>query len=395
MTARTENLKLRRASADDVDQIDAIHGHPWWLRAAFADPSVGPERFTVVADGERVVSSLCLLDGTLELEGTTFAVGSPEWVGTHPDYRNRGLVRAQLEEVHRWSDDRGDLAQIIDGIPYFYRQFGYQYAIDQPARRLLPPGTELPTAEGWTVRAGEEADLPSLVALHAHGSEAADLAPVRSDADWRPSLRTPNPKAPRWLVAERDGAVGGMAMLAPEPDDRGWTTASAVTAVEADALLAIVRAIQLQSGGSGVAIAVKAAAAPMLDGFTVPLPREAGFYVRVADPQRLLEHLRPVLSARLAASPLAAASGEQVISTYVKSIVLPYERGEVGPIALSAGLQNPAADDAAGVPPDHLSELIFGRYGARGLEARYDDVQLGRTASLMEVLFPKLRTDFQ
>ncbi len=392
MTAATnQNLIVRRARAGDVDQVDAIHGHPWWLRDAFADPEVGPERFTVVVDGERVVSTLCLLQDTFELEGTRLVLGSPEWVGTLADYRNRGLVRAQLAEVHSWSAERRDLAQIIDGIPYFYRQFGYQYAIDQPARQLLPPRAELPDAGDWAVRAINEEDLESLAALHNTQTPAgAELWRVRSAADWRTSLR--NPTAPGWRVAERSGDLGGMAMVAREPDDYGRLTVAAVTAVEPQALWAILRAIE---SPSGLVVTAKPAAAALLDSYTLPLPAEPGFYVRVADPQRLLEHLRPVLSGRLSASPFAAASGQLVISTYTTSILLPYEKGEVGPVTIGAGLQNPNADGAAGVSPDHLAELIFGRYGARGLDARYDDVELGATAALMETLFPQLRTDLQ
>jgi hypothetical protein len=390
--ARNESLTLRRARADDVDGIDACHGDASWLRPAFADPRVGPDRFTVVVDGDRVVSSLCLLDGTLDLEGTRLAVGSPEWVGTHPDYRNRGLVRSQLEEVHRWSTDRGDLVQLIDGIPYFYRQFGYQYAIDTPRRRLLPPGAKLGGADDWTVRAIQEADLPALSALHAAGGQAADLVVVRDvgDSDWQVTLH--NPDGPRWLVAEHDGRLGAMALVAAETDENGWTTASAVAAVEPAALWALLAAAR---GPGGTVVAARPAAASMLDPITVALPAEAGRYVRIADPQRLLEHLRPVLSARLAASPFVSASGELVISTYATSIVLPYQAGEVGPVHTSAGMQNPVSDGAAGIPPDHLAELIFGRYEPTELEARYDDVELGSTTALIQTLFPKLRTDLQ
>ncbi len=35
------------------------------------------------------------------MKGFPFGVGRPELVGTLPEYRNRGLVRAQFEEVHQ------------------------------------------------------------------------------------------------------------------------------------------------------------------------------------------------------------------------------------------------------------------------------------------------------
>ena len=53
-------------------------------------------------------------------------LGAPSWSGTKPEYRNRGLVRAQFEAIHAWSAERGELVQGITGIPYYYRMFGYE-----------------------------------------------------------------------------------------------------------------------------------------------------------------------------------------------------------------------------------------------------------------------------
>ena len=42
---------------------------------------------------------------------------APELVGTKKEYRRRGLVRQQFEVMHEWSAERGELVQIITGIP--------------------------------------------------------------------------------------------------------------------------------------------------------------------------------------------------------------------------------------------------------------------------------------
>jgi len=57
-------------------------------------------------------------------------VGRPELVGTHPDYRRRGLIRAQFKIIHQWSAARGHAMQAITGIPWYYRQFGYEMALE-------------------------------------------------------------------------------------------------------------------------------------------------------------------------------------------------------------------------------------------------------------------------
>ena len=67
--------------------------------------------------------------------------------------------------------------------------------------------------------------------------------------------------------------------------------------------------------------------------------------------------------------------------------------GEVVSVDAGPPEQDPNAKGGAGVPPDLVATLVFGRYGAGGLAARHDDVRLGRASELMEVLFPKLESD--
>src|SRR5207248_10437926 len=51
-------------------------------------------------------------------------------LATAPGYRNRGLIRAVLAMVHARGDGEGRPLSAITGIPYFYRQFGYEYVLD-------------------------------------------------------------------------------------------------------------------------------------------------------------------------------------------------------------------------------------------------------------------------
>ena len=103
---------VRRATAADTGQIAAFHADmhrdpgveepeagvaAWVCDLMGSDhPTMGPADFTVVEDQRAgtIVSSLCLISQTWTYAGIAFGVGRPELVGTHPDYRNRGLIRA-------------------------------------------------------------------------------------------------------------------------------------------------------------------------------------------------------------------------------------------------------------------------------------------------------------
>ena len=118
-----------------------------------------------------------------------------------------------------------------------------------------------------------------------------------------------------------------------------------------------------------------------------------GIYVRVPDPVALLDRLRPVLSRRLGASRYAERDGELVISLYDHGLALDLAGGEVAAVRAVDGIEDPFATGTVGVAPDWFGALVFGRWGAVGLEQRADDVTLGRRRGLMEVLFPPLEAD--
>jgi hypothetical protein len=142
-----------------------------------------------VADGDRIVSTLTLLDEQLRvaIPGTDRVVALPadqvDLVATDRNYEGRGLVRALMAWAHKRSAGRGHVVQLMVGIPYFYRLFGYSYAIDvQPDRTVPNPPT---LAAGSTVRAAGAADLPTLAALQDGAQAASDVRMPHSAACWR------------------------------------------------------------------------------------------------------------------------------------------------------------------------------------------------------------------
>src|SRR5579884_1706465 len=118
-------LVLRRATPADAAELAAFNGEihggasgPDVHVAALtrdmltrSHPTFRPELFTIVEDASsgQIVSSLNLIPQTWSYGGIPVGVGRIELVGTHPDYRRRGLVRRQFEVVHRWSAEMGHL----------------------------------------------------------------------------------------------------------------------------------------------------------------------------------------------------------------------------------------------------------------------------------------------
>ena len=134
----------------------------------------------------------CLIPQTWTYEGLPFGVGRPELVGTVPDYRNRGLVRAQFDVFHTWCQERGLQVQAITGIPYFYRLFGYEMAVGLGGGRmgyqLQIPKLEEAQGEPYHLRPAVSLDLAFLAKLDQSASARSLVACPRDKTLWRYEL---------------------------------------------------------------------------------------------------------------------------------------------------------------------------------------------------------------
>ncbi len=111
-----------------------------WVDGKF--PILRHEDMTVVEDTDtgKIVSSMCLFSETWRYGETPIKVGRPELVMTHEDYRRRGLIRNQFEIIHALSQQRGEVMQVITGIPSLYRFFGYELSLELGGGyRIYPP----------------------------------------------------------------------------------------------------------------------------------------------------------------------------------------------------------------------------------------------------------------
>src|SRR5262245_35177117 len=228
-----DGLTLRTATAADAEPLATFVGDT--LRAQDGDapdhhladwtrdllerrhPSFTPADATVVTDARtgEIVSCLHLLSQTWSYGGVPISVGQPELIGTRTARRGHGLVRTQFEVHHRWAAERGHQALAISGIPWFYRQFGYEFAIERGGGPLLHADRlqDLPAvAPGWRVREARLADVDFLVTASAAAAARSLVTVPRDAALWRYELegkRRESAARREIRILERDGRAVG------------------------------------------------------------------------------------------------------------------------------------------------------------------------------------------
>jgi predicted N-acetyltransferase YhbS len=359
----------------------------------------GLDGIAVVVEGDRVVSTATLLDevvhvgGPGDLPAVAVPAGQVELVATDRAYEGRGLVRALMRWAHDRSRDRGHLLQVMIGIPNFYRQFGYAYAMPIPPwqRLATAPGVRASSPGDVEVRRATLGDVPAMDALQADAQGGADVRMPHSPSCWRWLVERDGSE--QWL-AERAGGPVGVARVVPGEDAGDTTLIAELAAADDEAALALVAAAAGSGGGGPVELQRRASTPAALDAVLVP-PEEPSewYYGRIERLGPLLAHLAPVLQARLLAAGLADGDHEVLLSSWRSHVRFTIGRSGFRLLADGGPEQAPVSKGGSGVPPDGLAPLLLGPHGAVGLEERLPDCLLGRQRELMAALFPPVAAD--
>jgi hypothetical protein len=374
--------------------------------------SLTPNDFTIVEETSsgRIVSSMCLISQTWTYEGIEFGMGRPEYVATHPDFRKRGLVRAQFDVVHQWSAERGLMVQGITGIPYFYRQFGYEFALNLGGRRFgsVPPKLKDGASEKFALRSAEEKDIPFLMSTYNHGCKRSMVSTNWTQAHWHNNLyemSADNIQRFEFKViehAETHEPVGFLAHL-PFLIMSGlyafhFELQPGISWLEASPFAAR----YLWNTGQGFAKVENkpcesfgfylGGAHPAYDalGNTIPTLREPyAWYLRVPDLIGFLNHIKPALEKRLAESVACGHSGEYLIGMYPHGIKLVLERGRLA--GIEPWKPKHGDDGKAGFPALTFLQVLFGYRSFEELKHAFPDCWWDgdETRLIVNTLFPK------
>lgn len=379
-------IEIRTARTEDIDSIAALVadriGEEDGAEAELVlrDPDFDGKRWFVATDGDKVLSTAAVFPGQLRFGDVTMVAGAIEFVATSEEAEGQGLVRRILEEIHGTASSRGEMMQWIVGITYFYRRFGYEYAIPVDGMHLFAAGEAPPIPDGWSVRAAAHEDIATLTKAQESFSRAADVSITATKWVWDIYRRSPNYEV---IVAEGPGGPA-FGRIYSWDDDRYLTD---IVAHSTNAAAALVNAAS-DDGHWDVSVLTRPGARRYLEELAPWTPSHDAYYLRVADPVALLEAIRPVLSRRLAAQPENALEGDGLISLYGSSIRFAYNGKRVGPMRREGGVPGPISEGGSGVAPDQIVSLILGPLGAAGLAARHADVNLGEQSELMQIMFP-------
>jgi GNAT superfamily N-acetyltransferase len=427
-----DNLILRRASVDDTEALVQFNGEVHkdpdedfaeniaaWVRDLMTKPhpTFKPEDFTIVEDTQtgKIVSCLNLINQTWAYEDIEFGVGRVELVGTHPDYRHRGLIRKQMEVVHQWSAERGHKVQAITGIAWYYRQFGYEMGLNlgggQRGYPVHIPKLQDDEEEAYQFRQAEKKDLALITRLYKQGAQRSLISSVRGEDIWAYELSGRSKESGYWsefrIIENLKGKPVGV--LAHDRELRGtalrlhwYELTEGVSWL--DVTPSVLR--YLQTTGEAYA---KEKEDKEFQGFYLGLGEEHpaydvipdrlprvnppyAWYVRVADIADFIEHISPVLEERIARSLIIGHTGELWLSFYTEGVNMAFDSGKLK--SVERWEKPDTEEEAMAAFPDlTFLQLLFGYRSLDELRNSFADCyyqgKYRDAAVVLRVLFPK------
>lgn len=403
------HLVLKHATVEDVPRLNAfnalIHDPHVGIQTEammLHHPTIHPEHFIYIEDAasRQIISALCLLPWRWRFDEIELKVGEMAIVGTLPEYRRRGLVRTLVNHFKDClAGGEYDLS-FLGGIPYYYRQFGYEYALPLegywhlPLYQIPSPAENAPT---YTFRDATTADIPALMEMYEVANRDLNISAIREPEVWRYQIEhkaETDSGAYALLMVDPSGKVTGYVRLKRFGVGSGLivTEASHFAFRDVPALFQRLKAIAVERGIDSYIRFALPPSATLTQAAKACGAQFDGYYawqIHIPDVARLLRRMIPLFERRIAASPFTGLTKNVRFNLYRQAFDMIFENGRITAVN-ALGFQ-----DWPGmicIPPDAFTQLVMGYRTTEELREIFPDLMAwGESRNLLEVLFPKTK----
>lgn len=342
---------------------------------------------------DRIVATICRIPWQIDLEGVRLKAAQLEMVLSHPEYRNRGLVRVLISQfLEDVAAEDYDMS-FIWGIPYYYRQYGYSYGLYGNIRYCLP-AAHIPDSGEEETLALEPATLQDIAALAGLYSATVgqDMHMVRDEADWCYLIR--DARHPVWMVRDRRRGPCGYLFYRRQAGGSLCVMESGIPNPKTG--LAVLRLLKKQVTGTLEIMGHE-------DDTLLRLARDLGcvenrreqWLLRITDIPVFLKRIGPVLEKRLAASAFGGVTEDLVINLYRRAYRLCFISGRLAGVR-DLGFKDSSMGADGGdvcIPLDAFVRLLFGFRRLEQLVDAWPDIAVKpESRCLLETIFPEIQS---
>jgi len=322
------------------------------------------------------------------IDGVELNVAEMGCVGTVPEHRRKRIQWILNKEFDEYAKSKGYDMCVLAGIPYFYRQFGYQYAVELDYETKIEVN-KLPEETSLVSREFKEEDIP----------QAQSLLEQTQNRYLVHSIRTPK----MWKMQQETGTYGAEPFKSTAIlDDHKlvayyrWWVEEEVFNVKELALMsesyieevaACIRQETEKKGAKRIKtkLSDEDAFSKYLSGLGAEKIKPYGWQIKLLDPRSFLEKMGPALEKRLADSEFKGLTKELRMNFWKYKIKLEFKDGK---LVLVEHVSE--AKRVLGMNPYASIQLFLGFRSREDLEYAYPDFYIrGGNEGLIDVLFPR------
>jgi len=357
-------------------------------------PTISLHDFFIIKHQGKIVAALNTIPSKWSVDDVTLNVAELACVATLPEYRNIGLQRRLMKEYHKQIMEQQYDLSVIEGIPYYYRQFGYEYALplDEQTRTNIE---RIPMFEvNHVIRPFTGKDFQTAKRLFEASQRKFLVHGVRVEGFWKMLQETgmiAERPFERFVVEKKGVEIANFAIS--EDAEAKELLLKEITDVDEDAAkstLAFIKKRGEQKGLSTLVAMVSNSeffADMMVKLCGATKNRPYAWQIRIMDHAKLLRKMKPLLQKRLAASPHSSLTEKLNLNFYSFTVRLNVENGTIQDVSF----QKACEDNNIRFNPFVFVQLVLGYRSREELESIYPDFLVRQNhKGIVDTLFPKL-----
>lgn len=352
-------------------------------------PEMTARNFYALWDGDTMVATLNIIPQTWSLGGVPLRMAEMGLVATHPSYRGGGLQRRLNVEFDRQMRAEGYHLAGLEGIPYFYRQFGFEYAVPLDENATIPL-TKLPGEGTPSLTPLLPGEVPQAMMLLEKAQKRYTVHSIRSRREWETQEKT------GWVgehisatyALREDGKLKAYVRIEFKDKEILLHEHAGVDAKTSPVVAAFLRRLGEDKGATDLVSRESYAESfsEYLLGLGAVRRPAYAWQMKVVDHKRTLEALAPVFEERIAKSPLRGYTGSIPLNFYRVAATLSFSDGK-----FAGAVDEPAAQKGEVlINPRVFPKLLLAYRSLEELMAEYLDVRIKpEYRSIIDTLFPK------
>ena len=404
---------------EDVEELLKFHSivHPdddpdELRRQIYNLPGFGKELNFYIRDTDKneIVCALNAIPGTWYYEDVPLRNLELGWVGTLKEHRRKGLFKTLYTHFDKLLQEGEYDISTIQGIPYYYRQFGYDFVIPM-GRTLWLTIDQIPQIDEKTppsfmdinIREATSRDIDNLIDLYDEHNRELQVYAGRNRNLWnmQEEAKREYDREFQTVVLEDENGVQGylrfVLVLGPGVGMHGSGPVLQVIESRIRSFTGVRRVLEFirtkALEHNIYRIGVLGPSTNNLSRIALDLGgRIRGGWkhqVRVPSMLRLLRSIQPVLEKRLIGTMFEGLTEELMLNTFRNCYELKFVNGKIESIS-DLGMQEVDENRKFRSPPDDLARLVLGAYGIDELSHNNIDFIVSNSLkSLIKTLFPK------